>query len=57
LGDFLLDGIRRMTPGQRMSEAFRLSEMVRSMAESEMRQRNPNATDGEIFLRMARLAL
>jgi len=53
----VLDGIRRMTPEERIRRAFELSEMVRSLTEAGLRQRFPQAGDHEIFLRMARLTL
>jgi hypothetical protein len=53
----VLDGIRRMTPEERIRRAFELSQMVRSLAEAGLRRRYPQAGDREIFLRMARLTL
>jgi hypothetical protein len=53
----MLEGIRRMTPEERIGQMSELSRMVLSLAESGMRQRYPHADEREIFLRMARLTL
>jgi hypothetical protein len=52
-----LEGVRRMSPAQRIQRALELSETVRSAAEAGLRERYPQAGHQEIFLRLARLVL
>ncbi len=49
-----LELLRRMTPEQKLQRAFDLTRLVRSFAEAGLRERYPNATDREIFLRRVR---
>ncbi|HEX3877562.1 MAG TPA: hypothetical protein VHW24_11290, partial [Bryobacteraceae bacterium] len=48
---------RRMTPGEKIARVFTMTEMVNALCESGLRERFPNASDREIFLRRARLTL
>jgi hypothetical protein len=52
-----LEGLRKMSPTQKMQRALELSETVRSAAEAGLRQQYPQAGDREILLRLARLLL
>jgi hypothetical protein len=45
--EFLLADLRRLTPEQRLSIAFELSEAAKRAWLQELRQRFPNATDAE----------
>ena len=48
-----MDLIRAMAPEVRLQRCFELSAMVESFAEARLRQRYPEASDREIFLRLA----
>lgn len=50
-----LDLVYRMTPEEKLRRTFELSEAVRALARAGMRERYPDATEQEIFLRVARL--
>ena len=52
-----LDLQRKLTPSEKLQQAFEWSEVVRRFAEAGMRQRYPHASDREIFLRLARINL
>lgn len=54
---FQMDLIRNMSPSERLRRTFELSEMVRRFAEAGMKQRYPEASEREIFLRMAEQSL
>jgi hypothetical protein len=47
----------RMTPAEKMRRALELSHTVRKLGEAGVRQRYPDASGHEIFLRTARLTL
>ena len=49
--------LRRKTPGERIALAFELSEFAIRMSESGVRERYPDASEREIFLRAAALRL
>ena len=53
----LLDLQRKLSPAEKLQQAFEWSEVVRQFAEADLRQRYPNADDREIFLRAARINL
>lgn len=46
--------LRRMTPEERLQRAFDLSRMVRGFEEAGLRERYPQASEREIFLRRVR---
>jgi len=46
--------LRRMSPEEKLQRAFELSRLVRSLAEAGLRERFPQATGQEIFLRRVR---
>ena len=48
---------RRMPPEEKLRRTFELSAAVRHNAEAGLRERYPDASDREIFLRLARLTL
>lgn len=48
---------RRMSPAEKMQLAFEWSEIVRQFAEAGLRQRYPQASERELFLRFARQTL
>jgi hypothetical protein len=48
-----MDLIRKMSPEERLERCFELSAMVLGFAEAGLRQRYPQASDREIFLRIA----
>jgi hypothetical protein len=52
-----IDLQRRMPPAEKLQRAFEYSAFVRSLAEGVLRQRYPQASDREIFLRAARQRL
>jgi len=52
-----IDLQRRMSPSQKLQQAFEWSETIGQFAEGGLRQRYPNADDREIFLRTARMKL
>jgi hypothetical protein len=43
---------RAMTPARKLQSVFEQIELLRGMTEALERQRNPNASDREIFLRV-----
>ena len=49
--------IRRKTPGERIELTFQLTEFALRMQEAGMRERHPEASDREIFLRCAALRI
>lgn len=48
---------RRMSPAERLQRAFEYSALMIGMAEAVLRQKYPQATEREIFLREARQRL
>jgi hypothetical protein len=48
---------RRMPPEEKLRRTLELSAAMRHNAEAGLRERYPNASDREIFLRLARLTL
>lgn len=52
-----LDIYRRMSPEEKAAAAFALTEQVRTIAEAELRQKFPHASDREVFLRRVQLQL
>ena len=48
---------RKMAPAEKMPLAFEWSEIIRQFAEAGLRERNPHASEREIFLRYARQSL
>jgi hypothetical protein len=52
-----MDLMRKMSPEEKLQRTFEFSAMVRSFGEAGLRQRHPQASDREIFLRAARLNL
>jgi len=52
-----MEGWARMSPAEKMKRALELSETVRSAAKAGLRQQYPNASEQEIFLRLADLVL
>ena len=48
---------RKLSPAEKLRQAFEWSEVVSQFAEAGMRQRYPHADDREIFLRVARTKL
>jgi hypothetical protein len=48
-----LDRLRRMPPGEKLSTVFSLNKMAWNMAEMGVRLAHPQASDREIFLRVA----
>ena len=48
---------RRMSPEEKIQRMFEMSRLMRSLAESGLRQAYPEADDREIFLRAARQRL
>ena len=53
----LVDLMRKMSPEEKLHRTFEFSAMVRKFGEAGLRQRYPQASDREIFLRAARLNL
>lgn len=51
------EGWRRMTDAQKLELALQMSETVRQLAIAGIRQRYPDATPREQFLRLARATL
>jgi hypothetical protein len=49
----LVEKLRAMSPGQRLGLALSLSRSVRALALAGIRQRYPEATDREQFLRFS----
>jgi hypothetical protein len=54
---FQMELIRNMPPSERLRRTLELSEIVRRFAEAGMRQKHPEASEREIFLRMAEQSL
>jgi hypothetical protein len=52
-----LDLMRKMPPEEKLRRTFEYSAMVRSLAESTLRRKHPQANEREIFLRAARQRL
>ncbi len=52
-----LDLQRRLSPSEKLRRAFQLSALVRQLAEAGLRERYPEASNREIFLRSARQRL
>jgi hypothetical protein len=50
----LMDLMRKMSPEEKLHRTFEFSALVRGFAEAGLRQKYPNASDREIFLRLAR---
>ena len=48
-----LDRIRRMTPDEKIATVFSLNKLTWNMAETGERLAHPEASDREIFLRVA----
>ena len=48
---------RKMSPGEKLEQALRMTEMVWRLAETGVRQRHPDAGEREVFLRFAALHL
>jgi len=48
------DLLRQMTPEQKLQRAFDLTRLMRSFAEAGLRERYPEASEREIFLRRVR---
>jgi hypothetical protein len=48
-----MDLIRAMPPEVRLQRCLELSAMVEAFAEAALRQKHPDASDREIFLRLA----
>lgn len=48
---------RRMSPEEKVQRVFEMSRLIRSAAESGLRQAYPDADDREIFLRAVRQRL
>jgi hypothetical protein len=48
---------RRMSPAEKVQRVFEMSRLIRSAAESGLRDAYPEAEDREIFLRAARQRL
>jgi len=44
---------RRMSPGEKIAAVFEMNEMLRQTTEAHERQLHPEASDREIFLRVA----
>jgi hypothetical protein len=52
-----LDLLRRMTPEEKLRRVFEWSAVVRTFLEAGLREKYPEASDREIFLRSARARL
>jgi len=52
-----LEVLRSKTPGERIEIAFQLTDFALQMAESGVRERYPEASEREIFLRCAALRI
>ena len=52
-----LDLLRAKSPGEKIEMTFRLTEFAMRMAESGVRERYPEASEREIFLRCAALRI
>lgn len=52
-----IDLQRKLSPAEKLRQAFEWSEVIRRFAEAGLRQRYPKADDREIFLRIARINL
>lgn len=48
---------KRLTPGEKLRRILERSEMMRRLAESELRRKHPDAGEREIFLRRVRQEL
>lgn len=53
----LVEGLRRMTPSQKLARVRSLNRSVEQMARAGIRMRHPNADEAEIRIRLARLWL
>ncbi|MGI8742647.1 MAG: hypothetical protein ACR2NN_08760 [Bryobacteraceae bacterium] len=51
--ELFLDLQRRMTPGEKILNVFRAIELIRAMAEADVRRLHPDADDREVFLQVA----
>lgn len=52
-----LDIQRRMTPAEKIRRVFELTAQQRRLTEAGLREKQPSASDREIFLRRVRLEL
>jgi hypothetical protein len=52
-----IDLQRKLSPAEKLGQAFEWSEIIRRFAEAGLRQRYPKADDREIFLRTALINL
>ena len=57
VAEILLDGYRRMTPAQKLARVCDLSLASRQMAEARIRAQYPGASEHDVRLRVAALAL
>ena len=48
---------RRMSPGEKLARVLQMSEDMNRTCEAGLKQRYPNASDREVFLRRARITL
>lgn len=55
--EVFVDLHRRMPVSQKVARVFEMSEMVLRLSEAGVRQRHPEASEREVFLRMAALHL
>lgn len=52
-----LELLQRMSPGERLQQAFNLTRLTRELAFAGLRQRYPEATEQELLRRYAELVL
>jgi hypothetical protein len=54
---FQMELLRDMPPSEKLRRSLELSEIVRRFAEAGIRQMHPEASEREVFLRMAEQSL
>jgi hypothetical protein len=54
---FYIDLYRQVSPGEKIRRAMSMTKTVNLLAEAGLRERFPEASDREIFLRRVRLTL
>ena len=47
-----LEAQRHLSPKEKLLQVFEMNELLRRLAEADVRRRYPNASDREVFLRV-----
>jgi hypothetical protein len=53
----LIELYRKMSPQEKLARTFELSDFVRSFCEADIRSKYPEASEREVFLRLAQRTL